>query len=962
MKYFCSLLLFSATLGAQVQPVIYDTIALNIPQNKDVYATNNSIENVINISKTFMGQSKLTSIDVNDNYKPKYEGGNWPEGSWFRGYFSGYEHNRDTTVNGPEEFYKEDLSIPDYLPRYWSSHPQPRATSKQIRALIHFDNYLGNHNNSETIVKGLNYLISQIQQYGGYVYWWTREGQTNFEQNDNRVPGKNKVLVYETGSALAALCEGYLYLKKNNIPVSQNLYEAITKSADHIRDKDINQDFNNPTHNNDTLPKYNGDYNTVNYMAFGLWSLSKAYKITGDCEYLKKIIELSNWIVNRQHSGNDICNGTWKDGEGKLNETGTTEIYGESKIVYHTIILRGLVEALDAIPKSEKDIRKNLASAIKKATNHIIKYRVQYEGNDIGTTSLVYNDINCNKLSHIDYGYYYGDDIVETLALLAYYSRFNADGTGDALFSNDETQRLKKILNIVSRVTADWIDPVTNNQGNYYSALYMTSLAYYLDYTKAIKNNTKVFEVDNTNFFDSEKTSKPVSLDFDHDGVRDEVAYFSTNGDKTFLNVAKMAPDGSISSVKNVWGSAGYPLELFSDRIVSGDFNGDGYFDDIAVMYDYGGGETRIHVFEGTGSGFIYSNEAQGWWKETGYYANLIGDRMVSGDFDNNNIHNDIAVMYDYGNGETRIHVFQGQGSNKSFKYLGADGFWKSTSYPANNIISNIVSGNFDNDGRHNDIAVFYKNSNDATAVHVFQGMGSSFVFHQWWADSGYPFNQFAKRIVSGNFYDGNKRDDIAVLYESDPEHTNLQLFQGKGDHFNYLGSTGYWASTNYDSKKIKGKLVDFNIENDDKSQLFAMYNVSNKDSKLQVFKNNMYNTPPNFALSEVKDWWKNTCYGDVNLQNQHVPSSVSRMVGRPSEKDTSDKISDIRIYKDSGSYEVVSQEKIKSIQIFNFSGKMIQEYTGILSNRFRFDILKGNYIVKVSDINNKISTKKILD
>jgi hypothetical protein len=79
------------------------------------------------------------------------------------------------------------------------------------------------------------------------------------------------------------------------------------------------------------------------------------------------------------------------------------------------------------------------------------------------------------------------------------------------------------------------------------------------------------------------------------------VAYFSTNGDKTFLNVAKMAPDGSISSVKSVWESTGYPIELFSDRIVSGDFNRDGYFDDIAVMCDYGGGETRIHVFEGTG-------------------------------------------------------------------------------------------------------------------------------------------------------------------------------------------------------------------------------------------------------------------------------------------------------------------------------------------------------------------------
>ncbi len=175
----------------------------------------------------------------------------------------------------------------------------------------------------------------------------------------------------------------------------------------------------------------------------------------------------------------------------------------------------------------------------------------------------------------------------------------------------------------------------------------MTSLAYYLDYTKAIKNNTKVFEVDNTNFFDSEKTSKPVSLDFDHDGIKDEVAYFSTNGDRTFLKVAKMAADGSIVSVKNGWDSTGYPLELFSDRIVSGDFNNDGYFDDIAVMSDYGGGETRIHVFEGTGSGFVYSNEAQGWWKETGYYANLVGDRIVSGDFDGDGKHNDIAVFID---------------------------------------------------------------------------------------------------------------------------------------------------------------------------------------------------------------------------------------------------------------------------------------------------------------------------
>jgi hypothetical protein len=287
---------------------------------------------------------------------------------------------------------------------------------------------------------------------------------------------------------------------------------------------------------------------------------------------------------------------------------------------------------------------------------------------------------------------------------------------------------------------------------------------------------------------------------------------------------------------------------------------------------------------------------------------------MVSGDFDGNGKHNDIAVFYRYNTNETIIHVFQGQ-ENKTFKHLGAKGWWNSDTYSTDNIISNIVSGSFDNDGIHDDIAVFYKNNNNATDVHLFRGMDtidSKFTFETWWTDSGYPFNQYVKRIVAGNFYDGNKKDDIAVLYESDPGHTNLHLFQGKGTYFNYLGSTGYWASTNYDSKKIKGKIVDFNIGNDDKSQIFAMYNVSGKDSKLQVFKNNMYSTPPNFALYEVKDWWKDTCYGDTNLQNQYVPSSVNGMANRLLKEDTSDKIADIKIYKDSGSYEVVSQEKIK--------------------------------------------------
>lgn len=949
MKSFYSLLLLlPALLNAQTQihPITQTS------WNNTITADNTAIQNVIALSKTFMGEPKLTGINVSNNYEPIFSSTDkWDEGSWFRGYFTGNEDN-------PQVFYNLDTTIAQT--QYWSSHPQPRQASKQVRAMIHYDNYFSSSSNSPTVIKGLRYLISQIQPNGGYIYWYTRESLNAFEQNDNvTAASQNRTHIYETGGALAALCEGYLYLKKNNLPLPDHLYETIVSAAENIYRKPINDNLQATVPDHDS-PYYNADYNSPNYVAFGLWALSKAYKITQDCRYLNKIIELDNWFINHQ-SNDSICKGTWLYGEENYSITGQ-QVYHETKIVYHAIILRGLIESLDCIPKSNTTFRKNLSNAIKKSVNHLIDYRVNYNETNgfFGTLNVYSSDIACNVINNlantIHYDFYYYDDIVECMSLLAYYTRFDTEN-----FAQTEAYTLKKLLNIVSVHAQTRIDPNINGQGAKRAVMQMPSLAYYLDYTRAMDNNTKVFEVDNTNFFDSEKISKPVSLDFDHDGVRDEVAYFSTNGDKTFLNVAKMASDGSISSVKRVWESTGYPLELFSDRIVSGDFNRNGYFDDIAVMCDYGGGETRIHVFEGTGSEFIYSNQAQGWWKETGYYANLVGDRMVSGDFDGDGNQNDIAVFYKYGTSETKIHVFQGQ-ADKSFKYLTANGWWQSNSYSTDNIISNIVSGSFDDNGIHDDIAVFYKNSNDATAVHVFKRMGSSFVFQQWWYDSGYPFNQFTNRIVSGNFYDGNKRDDIAVLYESDPGHTNLHLFQGKGDHFNYLGSTGYWASANYDSKKVKGKMVDFNIENNDKSRIFAMYNVSNKDSKLQVFKNNMYSTPPNFALNEVKDWWNNECGGDVNLQNHYVPSSISRMANKLLEKDTSDKIVDIKIYKDSGSYEVVSQDKIKSIQIFDFSGKMIQQHTGILSNRFRFGILKGNYIVKVFDINNKISTRKILD
>ncbi|MEC5172295.1 T9SS type A sorting domain-containing protein [Chryseobacterium nepalense] len=943
MKFFYYLILnFPVLLSAQIQPIT------QTPYNQNIVADNAAIQNVITLNKTFMGQSKLTGIFAANNYQPIFSNTEkWQEGSWFRGYFTGNEGNYGAFYNANPDVANTGR---------WSCHPQPRHTSKQVRAMIHFDNYYSNSANSPEIIKGLEYLISQQVNSpgnnltdGGYIYWLGREGQDMFEQND--IPGnlsQNKVHVYETSSALAGLCEGYLYLKKNNIQLPNNLYESIVKAANNLYTVDLT------------------GYNSDNYVAFGLWGLSKAYKITQDCRYLNKIIDLGEWLIGRQSNATGICNGTWPHGdEIFMNEP----VYHEARINYHVIILRGLTESFDCIPKSNILFRQELLDAIKKATNHLIKYRVNYEdpylpGSFFGTVSTYYSNRDCEKLDNLSFSFIYEDDIVETLAILAYYANFNTNN-----FNQAEIATLRKLLNIVSVHAQTRIDPASNvgvspNQDPFgenqrakerRAVQQMSSLAYYLDYTKAIDNNTKVFVVDNTNFFDSNRTSNVVSLDFNNDGIKNDIAYFETNGDKTFLYVANVSNTNIISSVKKTWESTGYPLDLFSDRVVAGDFDNDGKYDDIAVFFDYGNNVTKIHVFRGTGSGFEYLG-AGGFWSASGYDAKLLGDRVISGDFDNDGKIDDIAAFYDYGNNETRIHVFRGTGT--SFEYLGADGFWKNINYPSNRIISKVISGDFDNDGKNDDIATFYDHPNsNEVSIDVFVGSGTNFQFQERWRSTGYPFSQFNNRIVSGNF-DNDGFNDIITFYDFGNNETRMHLFKGTASgNFSYQGPNAYWSSVNFDSNKIKGKLAAFDSNGDGKSEIFAMYNMPNIDSKLQTFKN----FSSGFELNELSDWWNNLCNGYLNTQAGNVTTRLfsNKLLIKEHAKNSDE----TKIYKNEDFFEVSSKSKIKNIQLFDFSGKMVKKFDNIFSEKFRFNIPNnGSYIVKITDVNNKNSVNKIIN
>lgn len=107
-----------------------------------------------------------------------------------------------------------------------------------------------------------------------------------------------------------------------------------------------------------------------------------------------------------------------------------------------------------------------------------------------------------------------------------------------------------------------------------------------------------------------------------------------------------------------------YWLSFVQDRMVAGDFNGDDR-DDIATLYDYTNGAARMHVWLSNGTSFGISNGYEGWWRmDTSFYTSSVDDRMVAGDF-NGDGRDDIAVLYDrisYDN-TSRFYVFLSTGT-----------------------------------------------------------------------------------------------------------------------------------------------------------------------------------------------------------------------------------------------------------------------------------------------------------
>ncbi|HEX5543365.1 MAG TPA: FG-GAP repeat protein [Micromonospora sp.] len=273
------------------------------------------------------------------------------------------------------------------------------------------------------------------------------------------------------------------------------------------------------------------------------------------------------------------------------------------------------------------------------------------------------------------------------------------------------------------------------------------------------------------------------------DPSENHVALFVKWADSDRTQPLVIEQTGSSGTIERTW-SASY-ASLYTpiryDNVIDGDSG------DIFMMYDHGDGVASVQHFTPSGNSFVKSKS----WEASGYHLGNVGNRVVTGDF-NGDGREDVATAYDYGSGAARIHVWL-NGSN----YQGS--WWSTTSgYNLGNVAGRMASGDFDGDGK-DDIAMMYGYANGHTKIHIFKSTGSSFTSSTAWeVESGYNVAPVGDRLTAGDF-NGDGKDDLATAYDYGSGAARIHVWLNGS---NYQGGGGWWSTTSgYTLNNVDGRM-----------------------------------------------------------------------------------------------------------------------------------------------------------
>lgn len=316
------------------------------------------------------------------------------------------------------------------------------------------------------------------------------------------------------------------------------------------------------------------------------------------------------------------------------------------------------------------------------------------------------------------------------------------------------------------------------------------------------------------------RASTTVTGDFNADGKDDLAVLYGYGGAQSRLWVFLNDGAGGFYDPLIWWDSGLGNWEWSASKMTAADFNRDGRAD-IAILYGYAATrQTKAWVFISNGSSF---NPPQAWWDSGPNNWDWEGSKVAAGDFGTDGV-SDLAVLYGYtATRQVKAFVFPSTGN----QFTGAQQWWDSGPNNWDWEGSKLTSGDFNGDNRF-DLAILYGYfSTRQTMVWVLPAnqQGSAFNSPSAWWDSG-PNNWdwSGSKFASGNF-NSDAFSDAMIFYGYANSQTAAWLLSSNGGAF---ALSNYWDSGAGNWDWSRSKFVVGNFDGDGRSDIGALYNYGN--------------------------------------------------------------------------------------------------------------------------------------